>query len=72
MTGSGNGKIHVWAIDDGDDDDDDGKNAQEIANKNEIAILQSHFEPVNCLKMNPKYAVMASACQNIMWQPEVI
>lgn len=51
MTGSTDGKVHCWSTESGA----------------KIAILQSdHPGPVQCIQFNPKYMMMASACQNMV------
>ena len=38
----------------------------------QVCKLEKHFKTVNCIKFSNKYAVLASACQNLLlWQPQI-
>ena len=53
--GSEDGTILIWNI---------------VTGK-QVNKLEKHFKPVNCLKFSNKYAVLVSACQNLVfWQPQ--
>lgn len=56
--GSSNGRIHVWNAFTGI----------------KVCILNGgHSGPVYCVKMNPKYMMMATACTNVaFWLPTVL
>jgi len=57
FSGSTDGKVHCWSTESGV----------------KMAILQSdHPGPIQCIQFNPKYMMMASACQNMaFWQPAI-
>nr|XP_058145039.1 WD repeat-containing protein 82-like [Dasypus novemcinctus] len=55
MTGSEDGKIHIW----------NGESGEKIA-----VLDGKHSGPINCLQFNPKFMTFASACCNVVfWLP---
>jgi len=48
--GSENGKVHMW----------------KIQNGKSLCALKGHSLPVTCVKFNPHYMMMASACQKLV------
>mgnify|MGYP001795593071 CR=1 FL=1 len=51
ITGSQDGRIHVWASDSG----------------HKVAVLEgSHPGPTKCVRFSPKYMMIASACTNMV------
>lgn len=56
MCGSEDGTILIWNVKTG----------------KQICKLEKHFRPVNCIKFSNKYAILVSACQNLLfWQPQI-
>ncbi|XP_040582262.1 WD repeat-containing protein 82 [Lepeophtheirus salmonis] len=57
LSGSTDGRIHVWKADDG----------------NKVCVLNGgHVGPVQCVEFNPSFMMMASACTHLnMWLPNV-
>jgi len=38
----------------------------------QVCKLEKHFKTVSCIKFSNKYAILASACQNLLlWQPQI-
>ena len=51
VTGSQDGRIHVWASDSG----------------HKVAVLEgNHPGPTKCVRFNPKYMMIGSACTNMV------
>jgi WD40 repeat protein len=51
VTGSKDGRIHVWAADSGQ----------------KVAVLDgNHPGPTHCVKFNPKFMTMTTACTNVV------
>lgn len=49
MTGAKDGRVHVWAADSG----------------HKVAVLDgNHPGPTHCVKFNPKFMMMTTACTN--------
>ena len=57
ISGSGNGLVHMWAVSDG----------------RIVAILDGgHPAASRCMKFNPRYMMMATACNNVgFWLPSI-
>lgn len=51
LAGTAGGEVVVWSV----------------AGRREVARLGGHATVVGCVKWNPKYAMMASACQNVVF-----
>lgn len=57
FSGSTDGRIHVW-------------NA--VTGYKVCVLNGDHIGPVHCVKFNPKYMMMASACTNMaFWLPSI-
>lgn len=58
FSGSTDGRIHIW----------------NAVNGCKICVLNgNHTSPVNCVKFNPKFKMMASACTNMaFWLPSLV
>ncbi len=55
-SGSEDGTILIWSLGTG----------------KQVCKLEKHFKPVTCIKFSNKYAILASACQNLLlWQPQL-
>ena len=51
MSGSQNGRIHVWSADTGE----------------EVTVLDGgHPHPSHCVQFNPKFMMIASSCKSIV------
>ena len=61
FSGSEDGKIFIW---------DTEKNR---GNPEPVVVLEGHVKPCKHIKFNPKFLMMASACQNvILWIPKFL
>jgi len=57
ISGSSDGRIHIW----------NSENGQKVC-----VLNGDHRSPVQCVQFNPKYMMMASACQVMsFWLPTI-
>lgn len=56
LGGSEDGTIYVW----------------DVESASEVVKLEGHIKPSKCIKFNPHYLCLASACQNVLlWIPKL-